>query len=129
MRIPSSTRPPSGDWVLQFINIVFLILIFFLANGTVSAPPLRDVVPPITIMSDTATVPQNRLYVSSSGKLVFDNRDVTLDEFIALAKQRRNASVLVADKRLPAVDLLDILMALRAEGLAEPAVITIRQPP
>ena len=36
MRIAAPPKKTSAEWVLQLINIVFLLLLFFVTNGTIS---------------------------------------------------------------------------------------------
>ena len=59
MQIPVYRRKKSGDWILQFINIVFLILVFFMIEGVIATPLLPGINPPLVLLSDAASPPQN----------------------------------------------------------------------
>jgi hypothetical protein len=39
MKLRTVTHNKSTDWVLQFINIVFLLLLYFIITGTVYGNP------------------------------------------------------------------------------------------
>ena len=133
MRIPSARREPSTDWVLQFINIVFLILLFFMVNGTIASPPPADVVPPVSILSETANPPQLALFVGQDGRLTYLGQPTSLDAFAELAARTRGGAeaprAIVADRRLPAKVLIDLLAELQARGLPALPLVTLKQEP
>ena len=56
MRLPPTTARNKANWQLQLINIVFLLLLFFVANGTVSNIRATRIELPVS-MSVTGTAP------------------------------------------------------------------------
>lgn len=133
MRIASVTPKKSNDWVLQFINIVFLILLFFMINGVIAPSPQPGILPPIAIFSDAASPPQNALYIDQNGQLSFAGRDMTVAEFEALLRQAGGGKdmprAIVADRRLSAIFLIDLLSDLQSRGLPVPPLMTLRDQP
>ena len=77
MQIKAVIRQRSTDWVLQFINIVFLMLLYFLVNGTVAQAPQSNIHLPLAVKSNAGLPPQNALYVDVTGKLYFQGQQVS----------------------------------------------------
>jgi biopolymer transport protein ExbD len=131
--IRSATARRQSNWVFQFINIIFLILLFFLINGTITETPQQDILPPITIRSEAGSAPHNGLYVDQSGRLFFQNRQVTEAEFVVTALSRRSTAprpqLIVVDRRLPAVAMIDLVSSLESAGMSDLSLLTIRPSP
>ena len=133
MQIPEFRRKKSGDWILQFINIVFLILVFFMIEGVIATPPPLGINPPLVLLSDAASPPQNAVYMSVDGQLNFANKPLTVSEFEALLAQTRGSEnapqAIAADRRLPAVLLVKLMSGLQAKALPVLPLITLREEP
>lgn len=127
MIIPAYRRNDSSTWVLQFINIVFLIMLFFLVGGTVSEMPDPDVSPPITLQGEAASPPQNSLYIKANGALVFNGESLTIGEFISRWSNTKPLTI-VADRQLKAHILLQDLALLRASGINDMVLTTVKFP-
>ena len=133
MRIAPVIPRKSNDWVLQFINIVFLILLFFMVNGVIAPSPQPDILPPIAVYSDAASPPQNALYIDQGGQLSFAGRELTVAEFVELLGQARDGKdgpqAIVADRRLSAMFLINLLSELQSKGLPVPPLMTLKDQP
>lgn len=131
--ISSEPTRRQSNWVLQFINIIFLILLFFLINGTITETPRQDILPPVTIRSEAGSAPHNGLYVDQTGRLFFQNRQVTETEFAVMALSRRSTAtgpqLIVVDRRLPAVAMIDLVSSLKSAGVSDISLLTIRPSP
>lgn len=126
MVIPSETRPKSSAWVLQFINIVFLILLFFLVGGTIAETPNPDILPPITLQSNSTNPPQDALYVDATGETQFHGQVQTVESFIATGAKANEQLLIVADRRLPAHALLKVIAKLNVAGLTDLKLVTVK---
>ena len=126
MVIPSETRIKSSAWVLQFINIVFLILLFFLVGGTITEMPNPDVLPPITLQSNSANPPQDALYIDATGETRFHGQAQTVESFIATGAKANEQLSIIADRRLPAHALLKIIAKLNVAGLTDLKLVTVK---
>ena len=126
MVIPSETRPKSSAWVLQFINIVFLILLFFMVGGTIAETPNPDILPPITLQSSSTSPPQDALYIDANGEIRFHGQVLALEGFVATVAKADEQFSIVADRRLPAHVLLKIIAKLNAAGLIDLKLITVK---
>ena len=116
----SSKRDP----VISLINIVFLILIFFMVAGNLSTPASNG----ISFVTNTdldCCVPANALVVNKSGGLSFEGSTITtLPEFIAQDSVRAEKIALLPDKDLPAQELIAIIATLRENGVENIVVLS-----
>jgi biopolymer transport protein ExbD len=102
-----STREPT----ITLINVVFLILIFFLVAGTIA--PTRD--PRVTLISAAdlaAAQPPDGILVLPDGTLLSGGLPVTVTEAAASGGAVR----LIPDRALPAARLVALGRDLRAAG-------------
>lgn len=131
MRLPDPQRRAAGENMIPLINIVFLLLIFFMLAGTLSAPEPFRVEPPAS-RSDTAL--ENRewtLLVGADGQLALDGELLgreRLGEAVAntLAANPEARLKLKADADITAVALVEVMDALRAAG-AERVILLTQQ--
>ncbi|WP_372837303.1 ExbD/TolR family protein, partial [Puniceibacterium confluentis] len=93
------------------INVVFLLLIFFLMTAQITAPPPFDLTLPHAAAQDDSTT--GTLYISASGDLAYQ----TLRGPAALvAAAARTPLTLQADARLSASTLARVLGELSGHG-------------
>ncbi len=121
-------RPPErakAEGTIALINVVFLMLIFFLIAGTL-APPLDPEVALAQSSLADATEPPDALFATSSGELRARGRTVTPQDFVAalLDAGRPGRVKLAADRDLPAVELIDIVAALKQAGAESVHIVT-----
>ncbi|MBF9036694.1 biopolymer transporter ExbD [Rhodobacterales bacterium HKCCE2091] len=113
-----TTREPT----IALINIVFLMLVFFLIAGSI-APPLD---PRVTLARTTGldgSAPPDAAVVLPDGRLTWRGAEVTVAAFADAAGP---APRLVPDRDLPAADLVAIARALRDAGAEEVWIVTER---
>ena len=113
----SAARCPKEP-TIALINIVFLMLVFFMVAGTLSPSIDRD----ITLVETEALDgrgPPDALVIDKTGQL--RHRGVVLTSALAFLdrpdSRTRGVVRLLPDRALPAVDLLRISAQLRAAGV------------
>lgn len=106
---------------IALINVVFLMLIFFLIAGSV-APPLDPRVALVDTTELEGRAPPDAAVILPDGTLELRGQPVTLAEIIADTPTPR----LVPDRALPAVDLVTISRQLREAGAQEVWIVTER---
>lgn len=111
---PSTKREPT----IALINVVFLMLIFFLIAGTV-APSLDQDITLIRTKDIDLTSPPEGLVILPDGTLLAQGKLVpNVEAFVATLQGMDFKSVrLIPDQTLPAADLLRIGAALRRGGV------------
>lgn len=112
---------------IALINIVFLMLIFFLVAGTIAPPLDKDLKLVRTADIDT-TAPSDALVVHENGDMTHKGKAVTsADDYIAPLKEEARATVrIIPDRNLPAETLVRIGRELRAAGAGRVLIVTER---
>jgi biopolymer transport protein ExbD len=123
-------RPPRRrprEATIALINVVFLMLIFFLIAGTV-APPLEPELRLVEIADLEGREPPDALVLSAEGALSF--RGEPMDAAAHLAELEDTAVVrIVPDRAAPAARLVEIASVLRAAGAERVVVVAERDAP
>jgi biopolymer transport protein TolR len=128
-------RPQRGQdedaRVLPLINIVFLLLIFFMITGHMSAQAPFELVP---VQSESGSRPQAEeltVFMGADGRLAVDGNALTLQELQALVRRRHADSDagpsirLQADGRTEAVRVVAVMEGLRAAGMERLELLTL----
>lgn len=112
----SPTRPPKES-IVPMINVVFLLLIFFLMTSQLAPPaPVEIVTPHSTLASDPEA--RTRVYLDSAGTLYFE--DLTDEAALAALSHGPDHAehlLLSADKGVEAVKLAALLRKLTQLGV------------
>lgn len=118
---------PQREPTIALINIVFLMLVFFMVAGTLSHPmdPALRLVKTEDLESRASP---NALVVHADGRLVYQGADQTdTSAFLAtLTEEERSVVRLVPDRALLAKDLVALTRDLRAAGAQKVMLVTER---
>jgi len=109
-------RPES---IVPMINVVFLLLIFFLMTSQIAPPDPFEIAPP-TAAQDSPADPAPALLLSAEGEMAFEETRgaAAIKAFIAAQQQGGPAPQLRADKQTPAATVARLLKTLAEAGLA-----------
>ncbi|MHC0052638.1 ExbD/TolR family protein [Actibacterium sp. D379-3] len=107
-------RRMRGEDIVPMINVVFLLLIFFLMTAQIAPPDPLDVTPPQGVGETVA--PGDTLFIAADGALAFgDARGAAV--FAALAgRDAAQPLVLRADAGVPGARLAALLARLAQAG-------------
>lgn len=129
LRLSRPLPPRQRESTIALINIVFLMLIFFLIAGTLSPPLDRD----IRLISTTTAegaAPPDALFVTSEGLLRTQGELIDPAAYVenlkADADQEQPQIKLAADRDLPATRLIEIVGTLREVGAGRISIVTER---
>ena len=118
--IPQPRKRPRPDFSLAVINVVFLLLLFSLATGSLIKPEEQAAEVPVTHDLPLELLPRPLLLVAGDGGLFLDGVAVPAD---ALSEATRGAAAeagalnVLADRAMPARDFLDVLARVDTGGL------------
>lgn len=134
MRIAEKRSRTSRDEnIVPMINVVFLLLIFFLLAGTISPQPPLDIEPVTTAGQPPAEAPTNGLYVSQAGELYFQGSTLDITAVPAIVAPAVAAKTdpfeVIVDRRLMGEKLFAILEALSRAKVSEIRLVTERREP
>ena len=119
------TRPRSKpEPTIALINIVFLMLIFFLIAGTLSQPVNPQLRLVKTSDLDMASPPDG-LIIHADGRMLSGGQPV--DDLAAFADIQDTSTIrLIPDRDLPARTLLQVAASLQAAGADKTVIATER---
>ncbi|MFD2740951.1 ExbD/TolR family protein [Sulfitobacter aestuarii] len=135
MNLPPSPRRAPSENMVPMINVVFLLLIFFLMTAQIAPPEPFEISPPEAGEADE-TDGTLTLHLSADGQVGF--RDSQGDAaLVALASARSEACeagcaqeapvlLLRADRDVPAAALAELMPRLGAAGFARIELLTAR---
>lgn len=133
MRIAPTRKSRKPENTVALINVVFLMLIFFLVAGTLAPAPDRDV-NFITLAATDPTAPPDMLFIRADGTLSWRGEALPLADHVLRWQGLQNDGMdlvplrIAADRSLPALDLLDTIDQLRKAGVDRLVLIAERQP-
>ncbi|MEO0328259.1 MAG: biopolymer transporter ExbD [Pseudomonadota bacterium] len=120
------TKKPN-DGTVALINIVFLMLIFFLIAGTI-VPPIDKQINPISSQIEGNAELENSLSIRQDGTTYFLQEPTSPTEFMATRlqdEQEEDKTVRVlADQELAATTLVEVVNELKAAGASSVLIVT-----
>lgn len=120
---PATPRRARGENIVPMINVVFLLLIFFLMTAQIVPPAPFDITPPHSSAANPAAEPET-LYLSATGALAYEGA-LGEDALAAIAARDSTTPLaLRADASLSADTLAALLPKLAAAGVRETRLIT-----
>lgn len=114
-----------GEPTIALINVVFLMLVFFLIAGTV-APSLDQRVTLVDTNNLEGRAPPDAAVVLSDGTLVLRGVTITPEDLLATDRVDAELIRLVPDQNVPAKQLIEITSILRAGGVKDIRLVTQR---
>jgi len=112
---------------IALINIVFLMLVFFMVAGTL-AQPLDGDLDLVRTADLEGRAPPDTLVVHADGRLSYRGEtQASATAYVAnLSEEERKTIRLVPDRELPAQTLVDLTRELRSQGTERVLVVTER---
>ena len=119
----SSRREPT----IALINIVFLMLVFFMVAGTLSQPLDKELSLVRTADLDGRS-PPDTLVVHPDGRMSFRGEDIaSAEDFLSRrSEEEREVVRVVPDQALPAQTLVNLARDLRGAGAQRVLIVTQR---
>ena len=126
-RVPVQRR--RADPTITLINVVFLMLMFFLVAGTIAAPPPADL-RLVQLAGADPLVPPDVIALTADGTALWQGAPADPATYVAaLPPAARGIARIMPDRDAPAADLIWLARALRAAGAAEVRIVTERSTP
>jgi biopolymer transport protein ExbD len=130
MQLPSLNQGEEPDNILPLVNVVFLLLIFFMLTGAIHAVDYFDVTPPVSTSEETLLVNETVILVNADGRLSIDGKevdaiDLQLSVSDKLAQQTELEVRLKADGNVDAVTVVKVMEWLEAVGVRHLNLLTL----
>ncbi len=121
----------AGVDMAPLIDMVFILLIFFLVTSTFARESGLDVARPQSQHGREVEQTALRLGITGSGAVILEGRPIPIQEIPTrvrrfAAGQREPTIVLIPDRRLPTQDLVTVMDAARAGGVHRIVLATVR---
>lgn len=130
MRFQPPRRRNDDERILPLINVVFLLLIFFMLAGRFSATDPFQVAPPLSVSEGPAATEEVVIHVSADGRLALDGEILEQQELRAAVAERLDGAAAVrvrlkADGSAEAVRVVAAMELLRAAGVEKLQLLTV----
>jgi biopolymer transport protein ExbD len=131
MRLPDPGRREQGENLVPLINIVFLLLIFFMLAGTFTQPELFRVEPPRSLSETQPADEALAVLLSADGRLALEGDAVADAQLVVVLAQRLKDPQappvqLKADGQVRSQRLLEVMDLLREAGVEKIRLVTVR---
>lgn len=129
MHFPERRPDQTEERILPLINVVFLLLIFFMIAGSLTVTEPFEVTPPTSGGQAEDTPDSLVILISKSGQLALDNQPLGEAALLAalktkLAQQPDTPITLKADANLNANKLVQLTHALYGVGVKKLRLLT-----
>ncbi|MEO0938820.1 MAG: biopolymer transporter ExbD [Pseudomonadota bacterium] len=116
-----------GEPTIALINIVFLMLVFFMVAGTL-APPMDGSITLVDTSDLEGREPAYALVLRADGTLRYRGADVAGPEAY-LSEQGTAVARIMPDRNAPAAELLQLSRSLREAGAERIVIVTEKAAP
>jgi biopolymer transport protein ExbD len=132
MHFPEPRPRNDEERILPLINVVFLLLIFFMLAGRLAASDPFQISPPASDSEGPAARHEFVVLVGADGRLALDNREIQAEALQDAVAERmaanRDAKVrLKADGEAAANDVVGVMELLRDAGVERLKLLTVPQ--
>ena len=115
--------------IAPLIDVVFILLIFFLVTATFVRDTGVDVVRPQATQTRSLEPSAMRVSITASGDIYTEGRRVTADELQArvqsfIAEQNKRSVIVIPDAEVTAGTLIEVMDAARRGGATDVALAT-----
>lgn len=130
MEIIEEEKKREFETVLPLVNIVFLLLIFFMLAGAFTKPELFNVAVPKAQIDKVADRESLTLLMNANNEFAIETTPYSKEKLLAfinykLVEQKELSIQLKADEQVKSQDLISIMEALGATGLQSIRLLTV----
>ena len=128
LNTPGQSGKNIDEKIIPMINIIFLLLMFFLIAGNISDLVNEDVIPPRSSSNTVSTSPNTDLILARDGTIIRGEQDLNLQQLASRldAGDRLPRRIIVrADAGAHSSALLPLMDLLREHGVEKISLVTI----
>lgn len=123
-------RPNGDSNMIPMINIVFLLLIFFMIAGQIKPTTQSGIEIPAAPLEESAQLSSWRLEMDQHNQLTLNGDSIdleTLQQRLTANREALSEITLIADRRILAVELNRVLELFRQQNQASVTLFTLPQ--
>ncbi len=133
MRLPVEQSKREHENLLPLVNVVFLLLIFFMVAGAFSSPEAFNIQPVNAVTEKNADTAVLTILMNVEGELAIEDRIVSSEEVISIVQaSMQNDSLkkvqLKSDANAEAFNIVELLEELAKTDLETLHILTSNQP-
>lgn len=133
MKLPEKPLTREYENLLPLVNVVFLLLIFFMVTSTFTSPEPFEIQPILSETNDNADMKTLTILMDSSGKLAVENEVMSKEAVVLLVqKYIQNDSLkkvqLKSDANAEALEVIELLESLASTDLKALHILSSKQP-
>lgn len=126
---PVRRRPDEDQRIMPLINVVFLLLIFFMVAGQLSKTDPVKIEPPLSASETEPGAREIQVLIAPDGRLLLGGEEIGAGDLSArlgdMLKDRRDKTVHVkADGGADALDVIGVLDRIKAAGVEKVKLLT-----
>ncbi len=130
MQFQFEKQEEEPDTILPLINVVFLLLIFFIMTGALHAVDYFNVNPPSSSSKFQASLDDTVILVGADGRVAIDNKEVDeIDLQLSVSdKLAANSGAdfrIKADGRVDAARVVEVMELIEAVGVRRVMLLTL----
>ena len=126
---PVRRRPDEDQRIMPLINVVFLLLIFFMVAGQLSKTDPVKIEPPLSASETEPGAREIQVLIAPDGRLLLGGEEIGAGDLSArlgaMLTDRRDKTVHVkADGRADALEVIGVLDRIKAAGVEKVKLLT-----
>lgn len=130
MMIDLSTDTNNNEFesILPLVNVVFLLLIFFMLAGAFTTPDLFKVTPPIAQTDNKTSAKKGIILVNKDGTIAFQNKTLTTQQLGSIIKSKQEnlkGLKIKADGSTDSIRVIKIIDVLQNHGVKQIELLTM----
>ncbi len=128
---PKRRAKDDEERILPLINIVFLLLVFFMVAGRLTAPDPFKIELPHSSSDDEAGVQEAMIAIGQDGRLALDGTVMIEAEILSALTERLSSDDglkvrMKADGQVEAIRVVEVMELLREAGVEKLAMLTVK---
>lgn len=132
MILEESNKSQELEDILPLINVVFLLLIFFILSGVLTKPELFEISPPESISDHEPDQGPIQILLSKDGKLAHGQEAITKQQFQRIISQAKlgNSDALLqikADQEVEMQKLFEIMEIIKTARYENFQLLTLKK--
>ncbi len=130
MQFPARQPQEEPDTILPLINVVFLLLIFIIMTGALTAVDFFNVDPPSSTSVVRGSLDETVILVGGDGRIAIDNEEVDEADLQLSVSDKLAANAgavfrIKADGRVDAARVVEIMELIEAVGVRHVMLLTL----
>lgn len=131
MKLPTPPPREESENILPLVNVVFLLIIFFMLTGAFASPELFKVDPPDSASENPTRIEKAVILLNADGRLAYGDREVNdqeLQDLIArrmVESGRQEPIKLKADAKVETDRLIEVMQRLKEAGVEQLTLLTL----